>query len=138
VTHPTAPITQDVLTLPRRLPDGGRTNLVGLTRGALAAALVAAGTPEKQARMRMAQLWQWMHHFGVRDFDAMTNLAKSYRALLAERFEIALPEVVRRDVSADGTRKYLLRIAGGHEVKPSISPRRGAARCACPPRWAAR
>ncbi|MDO5632581.1 MAG: 23S rRNA (adenine(2503)-C(2))-methyltransferase RlmN [Paracoccus sp. (in: a-proteobacteria)] len=117
-----APITQDVVTIPRKLSDGGRVNIVGLTRDQLRAALIEAGTPEKQARMRVGQVWQWIYHWGVRDFAQMTNLAKDYRALLAERFEIALPEVVTRQVSADGTRKYLLRIAGGHEVEAVYIP----------------
>jgi 23S rRNA (adenine2503-C2)-methyltransferase len=72
--------------------------------------------------MRVGQVWQWIYHWGVRDFAQMTNLSKAYRALLAERFEIALPEVVSRQVSADGTRKYLVRIAGGHEVETVYIP----------------
>ncbi|QMU58743.1 MAG: 23S rRNA (adenine(2503)-C(2))-methyltransferase RlmN [Boseongicola sp.] len=115
------PITQDVLTIPRKLPDGP-TNLVGLTRDALRAALIEAGTPEKQSKMRANQIWQWIYHWGVRDFSEMTNLAKDYRALLASKFVIELPEVVTRDVSADGTRKYLVRIAGGHEVETVYIP----------------
>ncbi|MCF3974225.1 23S rRNA (adenine(2503)-C(2))-methyltransferase RlmN [Paracoccus salsus] len=120
-----APITQDALTVPRKLPEGGRTNIVGLTRDQLHAALVQAGTPENQAKMRVGQVWQWVYHWGVRDFAAMTNLAKDYRALLAQRFEISVPEVVTRQVSADGTRKYLLRIAGGHEVETVYIPEEG-------------
>jgi 23S rRNA (adenine2503-C2)-methyltransferase len=116
------PITQDVLTLPRKLPEGGPVNLIGLTREGLRAALIAAGTPEKQARMRVGQIWQWIYHWGVRDFAAMTNLAKEYRAMLAREFTIALPEVVTCQVSTDGTRKYLLRIAGGHEVEAVYIP----------------
>ncbi|MFN6951699.1 MAG: 23S rRNA (adenine(2503)-C(2))-methyltransferase RlmN [Albidovulum sp.] len=119
---PSAPITPDVVTIPRRLSEGGRVNLLGLTREQLREALVAAGTPPGQARMRVGQIWQWIYHWGVRDFARMTNLAKDYRALLAERFEIVLPEVVTRQVSADGTRKYLLRIAGGHEVETVYIP----------------
>ncbi|QYK41714.1 MAG: 23S rRNA (adenine(2503)-C(2))-methyltransferase RlmN [Paracoccaceae bacterium] len=125
MTAPVAPITQDVLTIPRRLPEGGRTNIVGLTRDQLRDALIAAGTPERQAKMRVGQIWQWIYHWGVRDFARMTNLAKDYRALLAERFEIAVPEVVSRQVSADGTRKYLVRIAGGHEVETVYIPEEG-------------
>ena len=117
-----APITQDVLTLPRKLPEGGRTNLVGLTRAQMMDALVAIGTPERQAKMRVGQIWQWIYHWGVQDFAAMTNLAKGYRALLAEHFEISRPEIVTRQVSEDGTRKYLLRIAGGHEVEAVYIP----------------
>ena len=117
-----APITQDVLTNPRKLPEGGPVNLVGLTRAGMQAALIAAGTPERQARMRVGQIWQWIYHWGLRDFAQMTNLARDYRALLAQHFTITLPEVVTRQVSADGTRKYLVRIAGGHEVETVYIP----------------
>ncbi|MWB76798.1 23S rRNA (adenine(2503)-C(2))-methyltransferase RlmN [Pseudooceanicola sp. 216_PA32_1] len=121
---PTAPITQDVLTLPRKLPQAadGRVNLVGLTRDALKEALLAAGTPDRQIKMRVNQVWQWVYHWGVRDFAQMTNLSKDFRALLAEKFTIDLPEIVSKQVSADGTRKYLVRIAGGHEVEVVYIP----------------
>ncbi|MEL7117017.1 MAG: 23S rRNA (adenine(2503)-C(2))-methyltransferase RlmN [Pseudomonadota bacterium] len=122
MTVANAPITQDVLTLPRRAPDSARQNLVGLTRTELRAALIEAGTPERQAKMRVDQIWQWIYQKGVRSFDEMTNLAKAYRETLAERFEISVPEVVSRQVSADGTRKYLVRIAGGHEVETVYIP----------------
>ncbi len=117
----TAPITQDVVTIPRKLPEGP-TNIVGLTRDALRDALVAAGTPQKQAKMRAGQIWQWVYQWGVRDFGQMTNLAKTYRVELAEKFVIEIPEVVSRQVSEDGTRKYLVRIAGGHEVEVVYIP----------------
>ena len=121
-TLPTAPITQDVLTIARKLPEGGKTNIVGLTRDQLRAALIEAGTPEKQAKMRVGQVWQWVYHWGFRDFALMTNLAKDFRALLAEKFTIDLPQVVTRQISTDGTRKYLVRIAGGHEVEVVYIP----------------
>jgi 23S rRNA (adenine2503-C2)-methyltransferase len=120
-----APLTPDVLTLPRKLPDTGRVNIVGLTRDQLRQALIDAGTPEKQAKMRVGQVWQWVYHWGVRNFAAMSNLAKDYRALLADRFEILLPEIVTRQISEDGTRKYLVRIAGGHEVETVYIPEEG-------------
>ncbi|WP_299825973.1 23S rRNA (adenine(2503)-C(2))-methyltransferase RlmN [uncultured Roseobacter sp.] len=119
-----APITQDVHTMPRKLPEGP-VNLVGLTRDAMRAALIEAGVPEKQAKMRVGQIWQWIYQWGVRDFDAMTNLAKSLRAELKERFVIEVPEVVSKQVSEDGTRKYLVRIAGGHEVEVVYIPEEG-------------
>ncbi|MFO8126481.1 23S rRNA (adenine(2503)-C(2))-methyltransferase RlmN [Yoonia sp.] len=116
-----APITQDVLTIPRKLPEGPQ-NLIGLSRDQMRDALIAAGTAEKQAKMRVGQIWQWIYHWGVRDFAEMTNLAKDYRAMLADQFVIELPEVVTRQVSGDGTRKYLVRIAGGHEVEVVYIP----------------
>ncbi|MBE3638005.1 23S rRNA (adenine(2503)-C(2))-methyltransferase RlmN [Mangrovicoccus algicola] len=116
-----APITQDVMTLPRKLPEGP-VNLVGLTRDKLRDALAETGVPEKQLKMRVNQLWAWIYERGVRSFDDMTNLAKSFRADLAGRFVIELPEIVSKQVSADGTRKYLVRIAGGHEVEVVYIP----------------
>ena len=116
-----APITQDVLTIPRKAPEGPQ-NLIGLSRDQMREALIAVGTPEKQAKMRVGQIWQWLYHWGTRDFAQMTNLAKDYRTMLSENFMIALPEVVTRQVSEDGTRKYLVRIAGGHEVEVVYIP----------------
>ena len=115
------PITQDVLTIPRKLPDGPM-NLVGLTRAQMRDVLIDCGTPEKQAKMRVGQIWQWIYEKGVRDFAVMSNLAKTYRAELAEHFVIEVPEVVSKQVSLDGTRKYLMRIAGGHEVETVYIP----------------
>jgi len=120
----TAPITQDVHTIPRKLPEGPM-NLVGLTREKMRDLLIAHGTAEKQAKMRVGQIWQWIYQWGVRDFAEMTNLAKGYRAELAEKFVIDVPEVVTRQVSEDGTRKYLVRIAGGHEVEVVYIPEDG-------------
>ena len=121
MTDASTPITQDFVTIPRKMPDGP-LNLLGLTRDALHDTLIAAGTSEKQAKMRTGQLWQWIYQKGVRQFDEMTNLSKEYRALLPENFVITLPEVVSKQVSVDGTRKYLVRIAGGHEVETVYIP----------------
>jgi 23S rRNA (adenine2503-C2)-methyltransferase len=118
----TAPITQDVLTIPRKLPASDRINLIGLTRDQLRTALIEAGTPERQAKMRVGQIWTWLYHWGLRDFTGMTNLSKDLRALLADRFSIEIPQVVTRQISTDGTRKYLVRIAGGHEVEVVYIP----------------
>ena len=117
----TAPITQDVMTIPRKLPEGP-VNIVGLTREGLREVLIQHGTPEKQAKMRVNQIWQWIYWWGVRDFAAMTNLSKAYRAQLANSFVIETPEMVSRRLSADGTRKYLARIAGGHEIEVVYIP----------------
>ncbi len=122
MTTATAPITQDLVTIARKLPEGGLVNLVGLTREQLRDALIAAGTPERQVKMRVGQTWQWIYHWGVRDFAQMTNLAKDYRTLLAEKFVVEVPQIVSRQISADGTRKYLVRIAGGHEVETVYIP----------------
>ena len=116
------PITPDILTVPRKESEAGKTNLVGMTRDKMRQALIDCGVPEKQAKMRVGQIWQWIYQWGKRDFAEMTNLSKSLRAQLEESFEIAIPEVVSKQVSEDGTRKYLVRIAGGHEVEVVYIP----------------
>jgi 23S rRNA (adenine2503-C2)-methyltransferase len=107
-------------------------NLTGLSRTELAQALVEAGVvrPEK-ARMRASQLWRWIHHYGVTDFAAMTDVAKETRAALAEHFSLARPEVVERQISQDGTRKWLIRMAAGIEVETVYIPDVGRAGALC-------
>ncbi|OIQ43886.1 MAG: 23S rRNA (adenine(2503)-C(2))-methyltransferase [Roseobacter sp. MedPE-SW] len=117
-----SPITPDILTVPRKEAEAGKTNLVGMTRDKMRQALIDIGVPEKQAKMRVGQIWQWIYQWGKRDFAEMTNLSKALRAQLEEGFEIAIPEVVSKQVSEDGTRKYLVRIAGGHEVEVVYIP----------------
>ena len=97
-------------------PDG-RQDLIGLTRPELMAALIAAGEAPGQARMRAGQLWHWLYYRGARDFQAMTSIAKDWRAKLDERFVISRPSVSRDLASRDGTRKWLLRFADGEEAE---------------------
>jgi len=113
----TAPISEDVVTIPRKIARDGLINLVGLSRDALRDVLISIGIPEKQGKMRCKQIWQWIYQKGVRDFADMTNLSKDIRANLAEKCVLRVPEVVTKQASSDGTRKYLVRIEGGHEVE---------------------
>ena len=120
---PATPITPDMMTIPRKADESPKLpNLIGMMRPDLLAALVSVGTPEKQAKMRTAQIWQWIYVKGVTSFDQMTNLSKDFRVLLADNFSLNRPEIVTRQISNDGTRKYLLRIAGGHEVEAVYIP----------------
>jgi len=109
-----------------------KPNLAGMTRAELQAALVEAGVvrPEK-AKMRASQIWRWLHHYGVTDFDRMSDVAKETRAAVAEAFTIARPEVVERQVSRDGTRKWLIRMAPGVEVETVYIPDVGRAGALC-------
>ncbi len=109
-----------------------KPNLSGLTRVELAAALVAAEVvPAAKAKMRAGQLWRWIHHYGVTDFAAMTDVAKETRAALAGAFAIDRPEVVERQVSKDGTRKWLIRTAPGIEIETVYIPDVGRAGALC-------
>jgi 23S rRNA (adenine2503-C2)-methyltransferase len=87
----------------------GKPSLVGLSREALADALRALGVEEKQIRMRVGQLWQWIHVRGATEFAAMTNIAKDLRSALDAAYALTRPEIVTEQISEDGTRKWLLR-----------------------------
>ncbi|HUQ13674.1 MAG TPA: 23S rRNA (adenine(2503)-C(2))-methyltransferase RlmN [Novosphingobium sp.] len=100
----------------------GRTDLVGLPRARIAALLEAAGLDAKAARLRSRQVFHWIYHRGVTDFEVMTDIAKAMRPWLAERFVIARPEVVEAQVSSDGTRKWLLRTADAHDFEMVFIP----------------
>jgi len=107
-------------------------NLSGLTRDELRQALIDAGIcPPEKARMRASQVWRWIHHYGVTDFALMSDVAKDTRAALAEAFTLARPEIVERQVSKDGTRKWLIRMAPGIEVETVYIPDVGRAGALC-------
>jgi 23S rRNA (adenine2503-C2)-methyltransferase len=91
----------------------GRKNLVGLSREELEAEMLSVGLEKFRAR----QLWHWIYHRGSTDFAEMTTLAKPVREKLADIYIVARPTVVKELKSADGTRKWLLRMPDGQEVE---------------------
>ena len=113
-------------------PSTAPVNLSGLTRAELRQALVDAGVcPPEKAKMRASQVWSWIHHYGVTDFAAMSNVARDMQAKLAEAFTLARPEIVERQVSKDGTRKWLIRTAPGIEIETVYIPDVGRAGALC-------
>ncbi|MCC5994976.1 MAG: 23S rRNA (adenine(2503)-C(2))-methyltransferase RlmN [Oceanicaulis sp.] len=113
-------------------PVPGPQSLAGLTRAQLRDALIAhAGVDDKKAKMRADQLWRWIYHYGVTDFDAMTNVSKELRAALKTCFTLDRPEIVERLISVDGTRKYLIRFAPGVEAETVFIPDVGKSGALC-------
>ena len=104
------------------LRGGNRIDLVGLTRDAIRAELVEAGLDAKAAKLRAKQIWHWIYHRGVTDFEAMTDIAKSMRPWLTDRYIIGRPTVREAQVSNDGTRKWLLAAADGQEYEMVFIP----------------
>ena len=124
--------TLDLTRRPAAAPTPQPTSLAGLSRGAIARALTEAGVVEpRQARMRAEQVHRWVGQAGAVDFERMTNIGKEARAAMAERFTLARPEVVERQVSGDGTRKWLLRFAPGVEAETVYIPDVGRAGALC-------
>lgn len=101
---------------PARQP--AKLNLLGLDRQAMEAFVVSLG----EKPFRATQLIKWIHQRGVADFNAMTDLSKAFRAKLEEACEVRLPEAVFDQRSADGTRKWLLRLDGGNAIEVVFIP----------------
>ena len=93
--------------------DDPRPNLIGMDRADLAEALAPLGVK----RFRADQIFQWIYNRGLTEFDGMTNLSKGLRADLAERFRIDRPRIDAHQVSTDGTQKWLVGFADGHEAE---------------------
>ncbi|NVN10238.1 23S rRNA (adenine(2503)-C(2))-methyltransferase RlmN [Nguyenibacter vanlangensis] len=102
-----------------RLLDG-RRDLVGLSREEMGQALAEIG--EKPFRTK--QLWHWIYHQGVTDFERMSSIARPLQAKLAERFVIGRPEATTVQTSTDETRKFLFRFRDGQEAETVYIPDR--------------
>ena len=103
---------------PVTAPHTVKTNLLGLDPRAMQAYF--AGLGEKP--FRAGQVLQWIHQYGVDNFDAMTNLSKALRSKLAESAEIRAPQIELDQLSTDGTRKWLLRLADGNCIEAVFIP----------------
>jgi len=96
----------------------GKINLLNLDRQAMQEFFVGIG----EKPFRATQVLQWIHHYGVEDFDAMTNVSKELRARLKEIACVAAPEVIADQLAEDGTRKWLLRLPGGNGIETVFIP----------------
>ena len=98
-----------------------KANLLGMTKPQLEEFFESIG----EKRFRAGQVMQWIHHFGAVDFDAMTNVGKALREKLKAVAEIRPPEIVSQDISSDGTRKWVVRVASGSCVETVYIPQGG-------------
>ncbi|HNQ03118.1 MAG TPA: 23S rRNA (adenine(2503)-C(2))-methyltransferase RlmN [Thiobacillaceae bacterium] len=98
-----------------------RVNLLDFDLSGLAGFFSEIG--EKPFRAR--QVLRWLHQYGVDDFGQMTDLAKSLRARLPEVAEIRPPRLVHEQLSADGTRKWLLEVGPDNRVETVFIPENG-------------
>ena len=116
------PIINDVITIPRNELIDPKINIIGLTKLVLSEHLLKAGIEQKHLNMRLNQIWGWLYQKGITDFSKMGNISKDVKGLLSKYFSISLPTIVEKKISTDGTRKYLLRLSGGHEIETVFIP----------------
>ena len=102
--------------------EDGRVDVLGLPRTRIRELFSRAGLDEKQAKLRAKQVYHWLYHRGAISFADMTDISKTMRPWLEERFVIGRPEVAEAQHSNDGTRKWLLRTDDGHEFEMVFIP----------------
>lgn len=111
-------MSDDMMTLAEKQPRKKKTNLLGLSTSRLGDFFESLG----EKRFRATQVLKWIHQSGVDDFEQMSNISKELRGRLQEVAEIRPPEVVSCHDSADGTRKWLIRVEGGSCVEAVYIP----------------
>ncbi|MEO8259226.1 MAG: 23S rRNA (adenine(2503)-C(2))-methyltransferase RlmN [Acidobacteriota bacterium] len=85
-------------------------------------ALEAAFERQGLRRFRARQVFRWIYRHGVTGFDQMTDLSRSLRTTLADRFVLTTPQVVKREQSSDGTEKLVLRLGDGKMIESVFIP----------------
>jgi 23S rRNA (adenine2503-C2)-methyltransferase len=98
--------------------EAGKLNLIGASQEEIAALTAELG----EARFRARQLYDGLYRRRLRNWELFTDLGKALRQKLSGRAIIAYPEPVAVFQSADGTRRYLLEIAGGHRIESVFIP----------------
>src|SRR3954469_11257877 len=102
----------------REIAMTSQPDLAGLELHELEHQLEDRGIPAFHAR----QLYRWIFKRGVTDFELMTDLSKVLRTRLREEFALTTPVVVSDELSVDGTRKFVLRLADGKRIESVFIP----------------
>lgn len=98
-----------------------KLNLLGLTQSQLENFFESIG----EKRFRAGQLMKWIHHFGIDNFDHITNFGKALKEKLKKQAEIRGPEIITQHISKDGTRKWALRVDSGNLIETVYIPQNG-------------
>jgi 23S rRNA (adenine2503-C2)-methyltransferase len=73
-------------------------------------------------RFHAKQIYRWIWRRGVTDFAQMTDLGQELRAALADNATVSLPAIVQRDISVDGTQKFVLQLPDGKQIEAVFIP----------------
>ncbi len=99
-----------------------KINILGLSRSELSDAFFELGIQKKDLSMRVQQIFSWIHTHGKTSFSEMSNLSKEFRNLLSNHFSISRPQIVKKQTSRDGTRKYLFKSENFGEFETVFIP----------------
>ena len=104
------------------LRNSQESNILGLSRDELFSLVSDFETQPKRASMRVNQLWSWIYCHGISSFDNMTNIDKNLRSKLQKVFNISRPEIEKKEVSNDGTTKYLFCLEDQSKIETVFIP----------------
>ncbi len=99
-----------------------KRNILGLGKEELLSLMTNFEVQPKRASMRVTQLWSWIYCHGLRSFDNMTNIDKNLREKLKKAFKISRPNIEKKEVSNDGTTKYLFCLEDKSKVETVFIP----------------
>ena len=100
------------------MSEASKTNLLGLTKGAMEAFFEGLGAKPFHGR----NVLKWIHKHGVVDFEAMSDVPKTLRQTLREMAEVTLPRIALTQPSADGTIKWVIELVDGQHVETVYIP----------------
>ena len=98
------------------------SNILGLSRDDLLSLILEIETEPKRASMRVNQIWSWIYCHGISSFDNMTNIDKNLRTELKKVFKISRPNIEKKEVSNDGTTKYLFCLEDQSKIETVFIP----------------
>ena len=102
--------------------DSQEVNILGLSKDELLSLILDFETQPKRASMRVNQLWSWIYCHGISSFDNMTNIDKSLRSKLQKVFNISRPAIEKKEISDDGTIKYLFCLEDQSKIETVFIP----------------
>jgi 23S rRNA (adenine2503-C2)-methyltransferase len=95
-----------------------KVDLAGLELKELEAFVQSLGHKKFHAK----QLYHWIWKRGVSEFSGMSNLSLDLRQALEAGATVSVPEVIKHDVSSDGTQKFVLKLADGRQIESVFIP----------------
>ena len=104
------------------LPIPQEGNILGLSRDEILSFMLDLESEPKKASMRVNQIWSWVYCHGVSSFDNMTNIDKNLRSKLQKVFKISRPIIEKKEVSNDGTIKYLFCLEDQSKIETVFIP----------------
>ena len=99
-----------------------KKNIIGMSKKEINDCLIEIDIPEKEKNMRINQIWSWVYNKGVKNFDEMSNISKPMKEKFSNYFSLERLKLSKKQISKDGTIKYLLKCDDNGEIETVYIP----------------